>query len=78
VHGVVRRRLVDLRQWVLEAFKGVVSVQTMSRELRAMDSRKLSARPRHHAQAAGAIEDFNKVSGPPGGNRAEMAPSQTI
>src|SRR5580693_4840175 len=32
------------------------------RELRAMDYRKLSARPRHHAQAAGAIEDFKKVS----------------
>ena len=60
VHGVVRWRLVDLRQWVLEEFKVVVSVQTMSRELRAMDYRKLSARPRHHAQAPGAIEDFKK------------------
>jgi hypothetical protein len=29
--------------------------------LRAMGYRKLSARPRHHAQAAGAIEDFKKV-----------------
>jgi transposase len=64
VHGVVRWRLVDLRQWVLEEFKVVVSVQTMSRELRAMDYRKLSARPRHHAQAPGAIEDFKKVSRP--------------
>jgi hypothetical protein len=27
-----------------------------------MGYRKLSARPRHHAQAAGAIEDFKKVS----------------
>jgi len=34
----------------------------LSRELRAMGYRKLSARPRHHAQAAGAIEDFKKVS----------------
>jgi hypothetical protein len=32
----------------------------LSRELRAMGYRKLSARPRHHAQAAGAIEDFKK------------------
>jgi hypothetical protein len=39
-----------------------VSKQTMSRELRAMNYRKLSARPRHHAQAAGAIEDFKKPS----------------
>jgi hypothetical protein len=27
-----------------------------------MGYRKLSARPRHHAQAAGAIEDFKKTS----------------
>jgi len=36
--------------------------QTLSRELRSMGYRKLSARPRHHAQAAGAIEDFKKPS----------------
>src|SRR4030088_3365501 len=35
-----------------------------SRELRAMGYRKLSARPRHHAQAEGAIENFKKVSPP--------------
>ncbi len=40
----------------------VVSEQTMSRELRKMGYRKLSARPRHHAQAEGAIQDFKKVS----------------
>jgi hypothetical protein len=39
-----------------------VSKQTLSRQLRAMGYRKLSARPRHHAQAEGAIEDFKKVS----------------
>ena len=65
MHGVVRWRLVDLCQWVFEEFKVAVSTQTMSRELRAMDYRKLSARPRHHAQAANAIEDFKKVPGPP-------------
>ena len=32
--------------------------QTLSRQLRAMGYRKLSARPRHHAQAPGAIEDL--------------------
>jgi hypothetical protein len=36
----------------------------MSRELRAMDYRKLTARPKHHAQATNAIEDFKKVSQP--------------
>src|SRR5271155_1250601 len=64
VHGVVRWRLVDLRQWVFEEFRVTVSPQTMSRELRALGYRKLSARPRHHAQAAGAIEDFKKNSPP--------------
>jgi len=58
VHGVVRWRIVDLCQWIFEEFRVVVSKQTLSRELRAMGYRKLSARPRHHAQAEGAIEDF--------------------
>jgi hypothetical protein len=35
--------------------------QTLSRELRAMGYRKFSARPRHHARAEGAIEDFKNV-----------------
>ena len=61
VHGVVRWRIVDLCQWIFEEFRVVVSKQTLSRELRAMGYRKLSARPRHHAQAEGAIEDFKKA-----------------
>jgi transposase len=62
VHGVVRWRLIDLCQWIFEEFRITIAKQTLSRELRAMDYRKLSARPRHHAQAAGAIEDFKKNS----------------
>jgi transposase len=62
VHGVVRWRVVDLCQWVWEEFRVIVAKQTLSRELRAMGYRKLSARPRHHAQADGAIEDFKKIS----------------
>jgi transposase len=62
VHGVVRWRVVDLCQWVWEEFRVIIARQTLSRELRAMGYRKLSARPRHHAQAPGAIEDFKKVS----------------
>ena len=62
VHGVVRWRIVDLCRWVWEQFQIRVSKQTLSRELRAMGFRKLSARPRHHAQAAGAIEQFKKNS----------------
>ena len=62
VHGVVRWRLIDLAQWIFEEFRITLAKQTLSRELRAMGYRKLSARPRHHAQAQGAIEDFKKAS----------------
>ncbi len=62
VHGVVRWRIDDLRQWIFEGFCVIVSRQTPIRELRAMGYRKLSARPRHHTQAADAIENSKKVS----------------
>jgi transposase len=61
VHEVVRWRIIDLCQWLWEEYKIAVSKQTLSRELRAMGYRKLSARPRHHAQAAGAVEAFKKT-----------------
>jgi transposase len=64
VHGVVRWRLVDLAQWVWEEFRLSVSVQTLSRELRALGYRKLSARPRHHAQDPESLETFKKTSPP--------------
>ena len=52
-----RWRLIDLAQWIFEEFRITIAKQTLSRELRAMGYRKLSARPRHHAQAfEGAIE----------------------
>ncbi len=62
IHGVVRWRIVDLCQWLFEEFRISVSETTMSRELRAMSYRKLSARPRHHAQRDGAIDEFKKIS----------------
>src|SRR5712671_6136133 len=62
IDGVVRWRLVDLCRWIWEEFRVGIAKQTLSRQLRAMGYRKLSARPRHHAQADGAIEDFKKVS----------------
>src|ERR1700730_9774014 len=64
IHGVVRWRLIDLCQWIFAEFRIALSPQTLSRELRKMGFCKLSARPRHHAQANGAIEDFKKVSPP--------------
>ena len=62
VHGVVRWRLVDLMQWLWEEYRITISKQTLSREVRALDYRKLSARPRHHAQSAGLMDDFKKAS----------------
>lgn len=61
VHGVVRWRVIDLCQWLWEEHQVTVAKQTLSRELRAMGYRKLSARPRHHEQAAGAVETFKKT-----------------
>lgn len=62
VHGVVRWRLIDLAQWLFEEFRISISKQTLSRELRALGLRKLSARPRHHAQDAEALAAFKKTS----------------
>src|SRR5579875_2781036 len=45
IDGVVRWRLADLVQWVWERFAISVSRQTLGRELRALQFRKLSARP---------------------------------
>lgn len=60
VHGVVRWRIIDLAQWLWDEFSVSVSRPTLSRELRALGYRKLSARPKHHAQDPGAIEAFKR------------------
>jgi len=62
IHGVVRWRLIDLIQWLWEEFCLSISQQTLSRELRAMNYRKLSARPRHYAQNEHAADAFQKTS----------------
>ena len=59
---MVRWRLVDLIPWVWEEFRITISKQTLSRELRAMGYRKLSARPRHHAKSEAAVAAFKKSS----------------
>ena len=64
VHGVVRWRLVDLIAWLWEEFRIAISKQTLSRELRAMGYRKLSARPRHHEKSEAAVAAFRKSSPP--------------
>jgi putative transposase len=62
VDGVVRWRLIDLAQWVYAEFRISISKQTLSRILRRLGDRKLSARPRHHAQDPAALEAFKKTS----------------
>src|SRR3954463_9647394 len=68
IHGVVRWRLVDLIAdliaWIWEEFRITISKQTLSRELRAMNYRKLSARPRHHAKNEAAVTAFTKTPRP--------------
>jgi len=64
VHGVVRWRLIDLVQWIYDEFAISLDETTVGRELKAMGFRKLSARPRHHAQNEFAVEAFKKTSEP--------------
>ena len=64
IHGVVRWRLVDLIAWIWEEFRISIAKQTLSRELRALGYRKLSARARHHAKNEAAVSAFKKVSPP--------------
>ena len=62
IHGVVRWRRKDLVAWLHEEFGLVVGETTLGRELRAMGYRRLTARPRHHAQNEFALEAFKKTS----------------
>lgn len=64
IHGVVRWRLRDLAWWVYEEFRISLDETTVSRELRKLGFRKLSARPQHHAQNEAVLEDFKKLSRP--------------
>ncbi len=72
VDGVVRWRLIDLVQWLYEEFAVSLDETTVGRELKAMGFRKLSARPRHHAQNEFAVEAFKKTS-PPSWRRSARA-----
>jgi hypothetical protein len=53
--------LIDLIQWLWEEFRLSISKQTLSRELRAMNYRKLSARPRHHAKSEATVAAFKNL-----------------
>src|SRR3954465_10842132 len=56
IPGLVRWRLKDLTLWIWEEFRISLSETTLSRELRALGYRKLSALPRHYAQNPEALE----------------------
>jgi transposase len=62
IHGVVRWRLKDLVQWIYDEFAITLKRDAVSRELKAMGFRKITARPRHYAQNELAVEAFKKVS----------------
>lgn len=62
IHGVVRWRLKDLAWWIFEEFGISLDETTVGREVRKLGFRKLSARPRHHAQNQLLLEDFKKTS----------------
>ena len=66
VHGVVRWRLIDLAQWIFEEFRITIAKQTLSRELRAMGYRKLSARPRHMPRPQARLRILKKLPRAPG------------
>ena len=61
IHEVVRWRLIDLVQWVFDEYDLSVTKQILSRELRALGYRKLSARPRHHEHDEAAVVAFKKA-----------------
>ena len=73
--GVVRWRLKDLARWLWDEFQISLDETTVSRELKAMDFVKLTARPRHHAQEEGVIDDFKKNS--PSWSRNSATASET-
>lgn len=60
--GVVRWRLVDLVAWLHEEFGVSVSDRTVSRALKRLGFRVLTARPQAHGQDPAAIEAFKKTS----------------
>ena len=72
VDGVVRWRLKDLARWLLEEFGVCLDERSVSRELKALGFRKLTARPRHHAQNELAMAAFKKTS-PPSWRRSAKA-----
>jgi hypothetical protein len=67
-----------LAQWIWEKFGVSLSETTISRELKVLGFRKLSARSRYYAQNEVAMEHCKKVSRPhwrPSGRVCQPAPT---
>lgn len=64
IHGVFRWCLIDLAQWLFEEYGLSITKQTLSREMRALRLRNISARPQHHAQDPEQAEAFIKTPPP--------------
>jgi len=64
IHGVVRWRLADLRQWIWQEFGISLDERNVGRALKALGFVRITARPRHHAQNEWVLEDFKKTSPP--------------
>ena len=62
---MVRWRLKDLAAWTYARFGVSLDESTLGRLVKQMGFRKLSARPRHHAQDPAALTAFKKTSPPP-------------
>ena len=78
LQGVVRWRLSDLVAWVQGEFSISLDQSTLSRTLRAMGYRKLSARPRHHAQDPEAVVAFKKFPARVAEIRDRLAPGTAM
>ncbi len=78
IDGVVPWRLKDLVSWIQEEFAIAMDETTLGRTPRALGYRKLSTRPRHHAQDPEAAAAFKKTS-PPSWHRSQRSagPGQT-
>jgi len=64
IHGVVRWRLKDLKQWIWEEFRISLDETNVSRELKSLGFVKITVRPQHKGQNQFALEDFKKTSPP--------------
>ncbi|MDI7775187.1 winged helix-turn-helix domain-containing protein [Asticcacaulis sp. EMRT-3] len=64
IHGVVRWRLIDLVGWIHDEYGISMAENTLGGVLKKLGYRKLSARPKHHAQNEYALEEFKKNSQP--------------